>query len=147
MAVLVLVVADFRAQFPAYQSATTYPNSTIQMYFDMAAEYISTNNTGNMKDGARLLALYLMTAHIIFLADLVKSGTVQGGVLTSASQGSVSAGFAPPPVKNQLDYYLSRSVYGQQLLGLLQVKKAFGSYIGGSGTAARSIRNSDGSFG
>jgi hypothetical protein len=110
----------------------------------MGSAYISAANYGNLKDEQRQYALNLMTAHLLYLSDLIAKGSPTG-IVTSASEGAVSIGLAPPPAKNQFQFWLNQSPYGQQLLALLRVKGAVGVYVGGA-TVLSNFRQPNGSF-
>jgi hypothetical protein len=132
--------ANFRALFKAFANTTTYPQATIQLYWTVATDYISTNdNPCNSLNGASLqLAIDCMCAHIMTLftqdANNVAAGEdpgMAGGIETSASIGSVSVSELPPPVKDGWEYWLNQTQYGKMLLALLQVKAVGGIYVGG----------------
>ena len=128
--------ALFIAQFPAYSNSLLYPEVTIEMYWDIATFYISTNaNCGSLTGSARQYAINLMAAHLIYLAGLIASGQTPG-VLQSATVDKVSVALQAPPDPNQWQWWLNGSPYGAQLLALLQVASAGGYYIpGGEGLA------------
>lgn len=123
----------FREQFPAFQCTTPISDSVLQGYFDMATAYISNQNCGNYRriGGLNLpqktQALYLMTAHLGTIARSIQTNNVVG-VLTQASIDKVSVSLEPPPSKNQWQYWLNSTPYGQQLLALLQVLSVGGFY-------------------
>lgn len=141
MSDITLVLSDFRTQFPVYFGSS---DAQITMYFNMATDYISVKNYGLLKDNSRTLALYLLTAHLLHIAGQV-SNNIHSGVVTSATEGSVSVSLMQPNVTSALKFWLNQSPYGQQLLALLSVKSAFGLYVGGSKSQAN-IRKSDGTF-
>lgn len=144
MAAITLDIAAFRVQFPAFANVLTYPDATIQMYFDMSSNTISTNDVGYLRGMSRTLALYLMSCHLLKIADGIASGTpVQA--MQSASEGSVSIGFITPPLKNRWQWWLSATPYGQQLLAMLEAIAVGGLYIGGSFNRA-GFRKPNGSF-
>ena len=62
--------------------------------------------------------VYCATAHALYL--LLNPSVVANGKITSASEGSVSAGFATPPFKNWFEYNLSLTSYGMELLAILE---------------------------
>lgn len=132
--------ANFRQLFAAFANETTYPTVSLQMYWTVASDYISTKDSPcNMLNGASLqLALDLMCAHLatLFTADSnnVASGEdpgQAGTIETSATVGSVSVSNLPPPVKDAWDYWLNQTAYGQQLLALLKIKSVGGFSVGG----------------
>jgi hypothetical protein len=124
--------AAFRAMFlPAFQLSVQHPPAMIQAYWDTATAYISNRNggcyMGGMTVAQQTLALNLMTAHLLYLAGLIASGNTPG-VMTGATIDKVSVTLESPPVKNQWQYWLQTSPYGQQLLALLQVASVGGFY-------------------
>lgn len=133
--------ANFRALFTAFESETTYPEATLQMFWAVASDYICTDDSPcNMLNGASLqLALDSMCAHIctLFTQDAanVAAGESPGqseGIGVSASIDGISVSQLPPPVMNDpWRYWLNQTSYGQQLLALLAVKSVGGFYVGG----------------
>jgi len=144
MSTITLDIAAFRNQFQAFASIVNYPDATIQMYFDMSSNYVSTNNIGYLNGTSRVLALYLMTAHLLKIADGIASGNLVQAT-QNASEGSVSIGFATIPLKNQFQWWLSATQYGQQLLAMLSVFATGGLYVGGALNRA-AMRKPNGSF-
>jgi ABC-type dipeptide/oligopeptide/nickel transport system permease subunit len=122
----------FRALFPAYSPVTTqYLPAKIQAYWDAATAYVGDRTggcyTGGMSVKQQTLALNLMTAHLLALSALIASGNTPG-VMTGATIDKISVTLAPPPAKNQWQYWLQTTLYGQQLLSLLQVASVGGFY-------------------
>jgi hypothetical protein len=134
MTTITFDVTAFRAAYPAFSNATTYPDATLQGYWDAATSYISDQNSGclMLRDGARVLALNLMTAHLAALFAIIAAGETPG-IETSATIDKISVQMMPPPVKNQWQFWLSQTPYGAQLLALLQANTAGGFYAGGMG--------------
>lgn len=130
--ILTFNYAQFIALFPAYSNPTTYPEATLQAYWDTAISYISNNaNCGSLTGDDRQLAINLMTAHLVYLSNLIASGQVPG-IMQDATIDKVHVGLEPPPVPNQWQWWLNTSPYGMQLLALLQAHSVGGYYIGGS---------------
>lgn len=130
--ILTFDYALFVSQIPAYSNAIQYPVSTVSAFWDVATNYISdVGNFGVLQDGARQYAINLMTAHLIYISNLIAAGTVPY-LMQNSTIDKVSVGLTPPPLKNQFQWWLSVSPYGQQLLALLQVNSVGGFYIGGS---------------
>lgn len=71
----------------------------------------------NLTEELQVEGVYLATAHIL---ELLKKPAKQGGRLSSASEGSVSAGFQTVPVQSIRDWALSRTEYGLELIQILQ---------------------------
>lgn len=124
--------AAFRALFPAFANATTYPEVTLQQYWNTAILYITNVNGGWYCGGLTLAqqtqALNLMTAHLAALAAIIASGNIPS-LVTAAGIDKINVTLTPPPVKNQWQWWLSLTPYGQQLFALLQVAGAGGFYV------------------
>jgi hypothetical protein len=122
----------FRSLFPGLATSSQYASSIPQTYWNVATAYLSNCNgrcyTGGMNLQQQTLALNLMTAHLIFLNNLVNTGN-SPGITTGATIDKVSVTLQPPPEVNEWQYWLNQSPYGQQLLALLQVASVGGSYI------------------
>lgn len=126
--------ALFRAQCPAYASPVTYPTATLQAFWDTATCYMSdVGNFGPLQGICRQKGLNLMTAHLVYISGQIAKGQVPY-VMTASTIDKVQVTVAPPPLKNQWQWWMQASPYGQQLWALLQVNSAGGFYIGGSST-------------
>lgn len=105
----------FKAWFPYFSDIT---DETLQSAYAGAGSFISTNSGAiNLTKELQTRGVYLATAHVLYLRmnpDLATQGKV-----ASASEGSVSAGFVQPQYKNWLEYWLSLSPYGLELLSIL----------------------------
>lgn len=131
MATVFFNAAAFRASFPSFSNATAYPDSRMQMYWDMATAYI-TDQTGGaycagMNAKQQVLALNLMTAHLLALSNLIASGQTPG-IEVSATIDKISISIEPPPATNQWQYWLQTTPYGAELLALLQVMTVGGRF-------------------
>lgn len=107
----------FLQYFPYFQNKNLTPE-TIGIAYEGASTVISTN-LGEMElpKEQQIRGVYLATAHQLYLnlnPDIASQGKV-----ASASEGSVSASFTQPQYKNWLDYWLSLSPYGIELMALL----------------------------
>jgi hypothetical protein len=133
---------NFRAMFPAFADEAVWPEATLQVYWDMGGEFITTTDSPcNGLNGASLqLARDLMCAHLATIMSVpasgggsgsIESGGTSGGILTNASIGAVSVGMMAPPVKGMWDYWFAQTPYGQQILALLAIKGVGGLYVGG----------------
>lgn len=117
----------FQGQYPEF--FTTDP-AILTSYWTAATGYLSPSD-GFVLNGAVVpLALGLLTAHLARTMTLLASGQ-SAGVVTAASEGSVSVSMTPPPTKSAWGWWLSTTPYGQQLLALLSLQSAGGFYIGG----------------
>jgi len=136
MTTIVFNYSTFIALFPAYSNAAKYSQNTLQAFWNSAINYVSDiDGCGNVQGDTRDYAINLMTAHLTYISDLIASGTIPYLVQNSTID-KITVGLTPPPLKNQWQWWLSTSPYGQQLLALLQVNSAGGFYIGGSAPRA-----------
>ena len=123
--------AAFRVAYPAF--AGDPPSSaTLQAYFDSACGYITNEypQCTGMTIAQLTLALNLMTAHLAAIAALIAAGTTPGQI-TQATEDKISVTITPPPNKDQWQWWLGTTPYGQQLLALLLAASVGGFYIGG----------------
>lgn len=122
-------ITDFRKMYPIFEDLD---DSMIELWAEVAEEHLKASWVLN---GKRLdIAMKLMTAHLLHINVGAESdgGSAQnGGIVASASEGSVSVSFATPPTKNAWQHWLAGSPYGLQLWALLKQWSAAGFYIGG----------------
>ena len=139
-----LDITKFRSLFVTYSNATTCPDDLITMNWDTATLYISSEDYGWLDGAQRERCLYLMTAHLTALADMIATGQTPS-MVSGSSIDKVSVTLTPPPVKNQFHWWLSTTAYGAQLLALLKIAAVGGMHVGGN--AERSaFRKVGGSF-
>lgn len=132
----------FRATFPAFASTTVYPNTVIEMYWNLATNFISKwpQCGGGMRfKDQQPYAINLMAAHLLQLGTQAAAGQA-GGVVTASTVGSVSVTLKEPPATNQWQFWLNQTPYGQQLLALLELIAVGGFYVA-SGANARGMFN------
>ena len=134
--------AGFRLRFPAFASEVTYPAAMLLRHFAMAKLHVQGGKTL-----APVLAQVweLMTAHLAHLEQALVTGNT-AGLVASASIDKVAVTLTPPPVKNQFDYWLNLTPYGQQLLFLLRQKAAGGFMVGGTPAERDAFRKAGGVF-
>lgn len=126
--ILTFNYALFITQVPQYSNAIMYPQATLQNYWNVAINYITnTGNYGSLQGDARQYAINLFVAHLVYIAGLIAIGQVPG-LMQTATIDKVTVGLTPPPLKNQFQWWLSVTPYGQQLLSLLQVNSVGGFY-------------------
>lgn len=130
--------ASFRSLFPAYANTVQYNSGTVQAFWDTATAYVGDmySRSWVMSQAQQTLAINQMTAHLLYLNDQIVAGNTPG-VMTNATIDKVSVTLQPPPEKNQWQWYLNQSPYGQQLLSLLQVA-AVGGFYASSAVPGRS---------
>lgn len=125
--------ATFRATLPFFSNTAVYPEAALQQWFTNGISYISNYNAGALSGLDRQLACYLMTAHLAALNDqIVANGGSVPGFVVDATIDKVKVQIQPPPARNQFQYWLGLTPWGQQLLPLLAIKSAGGFFIGGS---------------
>lgn len=131
----------FQQAFPAFSDT---PTAAIQVW----VEIVEQSPMASWFDCAPTTQQQLIVAHIGYLlANANTIGNSQGGgAVVSATEGSVSASFVAPPVRDGLEYYLSGSVYGQMLWAMLNIGAAGGVYVGGL-PERRAYRKVGGVFG
>lgn len=132
---ITLNFADFRAQTPQFADPIKYPDSTLQLQFDLATSYVTADTYGDMTEAVRTHAIYLMMAHLLALGVIIAQNATGGGgqlgVVQSATIGSVSVTLQPPPVRGQWRWWLNNTPYGAQLTALLEMQSAGGFFVGG----------------
>lgn len=128
-------IAAFRVAFPAFASIATYPDATLQGYWDVAILYITNSDYGYLNGAARERAINLLVAHLITLSDLINAGETPG-LMQSATIDKISVTLTPPPVKSEFLWWLNLTGYGAQLAALLSLKAIGGFFV----TATRSPR-------
>lgn len=134
---------EFRSLFPAFGNQTLYPDATLNNDFTLATGYVSDRAggcfIGGMSAARQKQALYLMTAHLLAIGDAIATGS-NPALLQAATIDKISVTQTPPPVKNQWQWWLSTTAYGQQLLALLQVASVGGFYVPGAPPARAGFR-------
>ena len=139
-----LILADFRALFPIFSEKCTFAADTVvEMNFDTAGLYMSScwpSNSQGMTLKQQTYALYLMTAHLISLTQL--AAKQQAGNIESASIDKVSITVKLPELKNQWEWWMNQTPFGQNLWALLQTISTGGFYIGGRPELAAFRRSS-----
>ena len=138
----VLEAELFKKQFIEF---TDVPVEVLQIYWDMAGNYIYAWDNCLICCDKLHLALSLMTAHLLKLNYGDGDGQPAAGVVTSATEGSVSGGFQPPQTNTMWEWFLCQTPYGQQLLMLLKMARIGGFYVGGR-PETQAIRKVGGSW-
>lgn len=131
MAVVALNISDFRTYYPRFSDSTKYPDTLITAMFDIACSLI--NNTENSfipydpTHGIKLRerVLYAAVCHLLTMNE---QGDEQTGVITSASQGSVSVGFSPVNGTSYAAQYWSQTRCGQLVWMLLSPYRLGGRF-------------------
>ena len=115
MTTITVDLSTFKSLFPALGDVT---QEQLNSAYAGAGAYISTE-LGSIVLPANLQTrgVYLACAHRVYLMQNPDIATQ--GKVASATEGSVSASFTQPQYKNWLEYELSLSPYGLELLAIL----------------------------
>jgi len=116
-----LDITKFKTLFPLLAST---PDATIEMQWETAKMYIS--NEAN--DG---MMIYLMTAHLIALSNMLSLGN-SPMLLSGSTIDKESVTLVPPPAKSQFQWWLNTTAYGTQLSAMLKLQSVGGRLVGGS---------------
>lgn len=132
MALIELVVVDFRAAFPAFANETLYPDALLEGKYITATCIYSNEDEGVcLSTKQRTRVLYLTLAHLLHIDGLISQGQntvfVQG-----ATVDRVSVTATPPKVDDQFNLWLSTTPYGNEIIAITTVATAGGFYIGGA---------------
>lgn len=123
---------EMRVLLRAFQDTGKYPDTVLESALCVAQQYIFPEDCCLLSGKTRRLAIYYMAAHVQTLLDKAAAGDISTGVQTSASIDKVSVSVAPPPYKDQYEYWLNQTPYGNMYLALLNGLTGFGIYVGGS---------------
>lgn len=132
MTEIVLSVEQFRKDFDAFADNTKYSDAKLNTFISRAYKYCSNKVRFVLDDCERLLAIELMTAHLLTLKDMMDNGNPTLGQVGSSTIGSVSVSLVAPLNRNALQYWLNLTGYGKDYLALLASHAPMGFYAGGS---------------
>lgn len=119
-----IVDFDYEEFIQEYPEFSTFTQTQLQNFFDIATGILNNTYSTPVCDKDKLKRmLYLLTAHIAFLH---KRGMGVVGVLSGATEGSVSTNFAVPTNQNA-QWYL-QSGYGQ-LFWQMSLPYRLGKYV------------------
>lgn len=135
---IIVTPEDIRAAFPEFSDAEQFPDAMIQNNITQAGCYVSTVNYGDIDFDCRALMIELVSCHLIALSKAMAdaaagSGTTGGvvGQISRATIGDVTVSVAVPANKNELQYWMNQTPYGQRYLALVSAKVS-PLYYGGS---------------
>jgi hypothetical protein len=137
---------NFIAQFPQFSNTDVFPESLLSMYWAIGNSYIANSNYGRLNCANRQLALDLICAHLVQQNTITQEGQTPY-VLSGATIDKITVQLDPPPKPNQWQWFLNTTVYGQQLLALLQAHSVGGFYVTTSPSERTSFRKAYGTFG
>lgn len=121
-------IAAFRVSFPAFSNVVTYPDATLQGYWDVAVLYIANSDYGYLSGDARYRAITLLVAHLAALAAQIAAGNTPG-IVQSATIDKITVSMTPPPVNTEFLWWLNLTPYGAQLAALLSVHAVGGFFV------------------
>jgi hypothetical protein len=130
MASIVFDIAEFRIKYSIFDGIS---DSVVLRAFDSAEMFISNNTSCYLDENRLKYVLYLMTAHILQIGIYTASnrgGTA--GIVSSASIDKISVSFESRISKSAFQYFLNKTIYGEEILALFSLWSAGGYYIGGS---------------
>lgn len=121
-------VNAFYAAFPPFQGTIT--QDALQIYWDTASIMVDPTMPQAPYVARQTRYLQLMTAHLATLNIMIMGGNLPG-IITAATIDKVSVTLQPPPEKNQFQWWLNQTPYGQQLAALTQIATIGGFFVGG----------------
>lgn len=127
---IVIDVDKFRRLYPAFKDPVKYTNEMIQEKGLLAQGYLTEGCS--LKGAKYEQAVYMMTAHLMWIDHLLSLGQTTVGVTIGATVDKVSVTSQPPPVRTGWQYWLSTTPYGSALWAFLMISAAGGWYIGGA---------------
>lgn len=127
MSKVVVSVAEFKTKFQEFKD-----NEYIAENLNNSLDYIDLYNNSILKDNKRKKAIYLLTAHLLTLRNMIMNGDTSLNQLNSSSIGSVSVSTSIPNNKDSFDYWLNLTGYGKELLFLLTLLTPTSIYFNGS---------------
>ena len=121
MAVVVFDPAEFIAIKPQFADVS---DTVLEYYFSMACGVVDNTDASPFPYApdaatpvlARKFIIYALMCHLLTMDQ--QAGKGQSGPVTSASEGSVSVGFAAPPVSDRSFY--SETACGRAFLALIR---------------------------
>lgn len=128
-ATITLTVEEFLQDFPEFVNKEV---NVLNSFITQAGCYVSTNNVGVLRNDCRKLAIELMVGHLVTIQDRMNNGQTATGQVASTSIDAVSVSLVAPPNKDQYEYWLNLTPYGQRLLALYMAKAPAGLYMVGS---------------
>lgn len=121
--------SEFRAAYPAFADATTFPSGAVSFWLEKAAAFVDPSRWGDMADvGIGLYAAHWLTFGKV-TADAAASGSIAGGaagILTSKSVGGVSFGYDARLVASPDAGAWNATAYGRQFWDLARLFGAGG---------------------
>lgn len=133
---IVVTIEEFYKEFPEFNTETY--QTICPRAFRQTKSFFSTKNYGRLKNDDRKTAFYLFCAHLSLLyfknSTAMQTGAASNGagLVASANVGEVSVSYVQIPNLDNLEYWLSLTPYGLELLALLEIYTSAPFYFGGS---------------
>lgn len=144
MATLQFDATLFRQQFPGQFLDPPNTDAILELYWNTAICYVSPDTGEFMTADCRRQIINLVVGHLITIAGNATIGQ-QSGFIESASIDKVSVTIQSFDNKNQFQWFLNQTPYGQQAYAQLHVASVGGFYFGGRNELG-SFRRSGGDF-
>ena len=130
MSSIVFDIAEFRTQYPIFD---TISDAVVLRAFASAEMFISNNTSDYLTEVKLKFVLYLMTAHMLQIGiDTSNNEGRNAGIVSAASVNNESVSFEARISKSAFQYFLNKTIYGEEILSLFSLWAAGGFYIGGS---------------
>lgn len=139
-------IEDFLAEFPEFSADKGFTQAMVARCGKQASRYITEWRSGfPLKDpDDRLYAMFLMTGHLIAMRknaadELANGNTPTGGRVRKATVGAVTVETDSPNsyTLDDYNYWLSQTVYGQELLAYLANSAPAGIFCNGRPDSVR----------
>ena len=130
MSSIVFDINEFRLKYPIFD---TISDDVVLRAFESAEMFISNNTSCYLNESRLKYVLYIMTAHILQIGiDNASNGGGNAGIVSSTSIDKISVSFEARLNKTSFQYFLNKTIYGEEILALFTLWSAGGYYIGGS---------------
>ena len=142
----VFPIQDFLAEFPEFSVANGFTEAQVARCGKMASRYITEWRNGFPlpERDDRIYAMFLMSAHLLTMRknaadDLANGNTPTGGRVRKATVGAVTVETDSPNsyTLDDYNYWLSQTVYGQELLAYLANSAPAGIFCNGRKDSVR----------
>lgn len=135
---IIITVEEFRAMFPQWADATTYPDILIENFLAQAPAFIQPYDSCflQLRPKVRKLAMMNCAAHLMTIwlnaTQNGTSGTGTSGIVSETTIGEVSVSMVVPPTQKEYLFYFNQTDWGKAYLNMLRARVPLGVYYGGS---------------
>jgi hypothetical protein len=123
----------FRAQYRFFTDNVKYPRGLLLANFTLATSYIYAGGNGwsGLQGNQQRDALFMMTAHLTRLNDLINENDGTAPALVSQAKiDKIAVTLNMPPKGSQLQWWLNLTPWGAMLYTLLEMLSVGGTYVG-----------------